>query len=93
MLYKSFKTLHYILRENFILTGLGILVGIGMGKILHGFVIATAEADNMMFSPHIYVSSFIYAIILTLIFSVIVMLMMHNKLKKVNMIDALKSNE
>ena len=83
----------YILRENFILTALGIVIGMFMGKILHGFVTATAEADNMMFSPEIYASSYVYSIILTLLFSFIVMLLMHRKLKKVNMIDALKSNE
>ena len=83
----------YILRENFILTALGIIIGMFMGKILHGFVITTAEADNMMLSPSIYAASFIYSIILTIVFSLIVMFMMHRKLKKVNMIDALKSNE
>ena len=83
----------YILRENFILTALGIIIGMFMGKILHGFVITTAEADNMMLSHSIYAASFIYSIILTIVFSLIVMFMMHRKLKKVNMIDALKSNE
>ena len=83
----------YILRENFILTALGIIIGMFMGKILHGFVITTAEADNMMLSPSIYATSFIYSIILTIVFSLIVMFMMHRKLKKINMIDALKSNE
>ena len=75
----------YILRENFILTALGIIIGMFMGKILHGFVITTAEADNMMLSPSIYAASFIYSIILTIVFSLIVMFMMHRKLKKINM--------
>ena len=38
-----------------------------MGKILHGFVITTAEADNMMLSPNIYIMSFIYSVILTIV--------------------------
>ena len=46
-----------------------------------------------MLSPSIYAASFIYSIILTIVFSLIVMFMMHRKLKKINMIDALKSNE
>lgn len=83
----------YILRENSILTALGIFVGMFMGKVLHMFVLNTAESDNMMMSPYIYPRSFIYSIMLTLLFSIIVMVMMHRKLKKVNMIDALKSNE
>jgi putative ABC transport system permease protein len=83
----------YILRENSILTIFGIFAGVFMGKILHIFVSKTAEQDNMMFSPNIYPRSFIYAIALTLLFSSIVMIMMHRKLKKIDMIDALKSNE
>ncbi|MGL4914359.1 MAG: ABC transporter permease, partial [Romboutsia sp.] len=83
----------YILRENSILTALGIFAGMFMGKVLHMFVLQTAEQDNMMFSPYIYPRSFVFAIVLTLVFSLIVMVMMHRKLKKVDMIDALKSNE
>ena len=83
----------YILRENSILTVLGIFAGVFMGKVLHMFVIKTAESDSMMMSPNIYINSFIYSIVLTIFFSLIVMVMMHRKLKKVNMIDALKSNE
>lgn len=83
----------YIFRENTILTMLGILFGMGFGKILHGFVLVTAEADSMMFSPNVYPRSYIYAALLTILFSVIVMVFMHRKLKKINMIDALKSTE
>ena len=89
----DYEVTMYILRENFILTALGIIIGVFMGKILHGFVITTAEADNMMLSPNIYIMSFIYSVILTIVFSLIVMFMMHRKLRKINMIDALKSNE
>ena len=83
----------YIFRENFILTVLGIFMGTFLGKILHSFVLNTAESDSMMMSPNIFISSYIYAILLTILFSTLVMVMMHRKLKKVNMIDALKSNE
>lgn len=83
----------YIFRENFILTVLGIVMGTFLGKILHSFVLNTAESDSMMMSPNIFISSYIYAILLTILFSTLVMVMMHRKLKKVNMIDALKSNE
>ncbi len=83
----------YIYRENIILTIMGIIVGSGLGKILHQYVLSTAEMDNMMFNPSLHLSSFIYAGILTIIFSSIVMFIMHLKLKNVNMIEALKSNE
>ena len=83
----------YIVRENVILTFLGIAVGIVLGKVLHGFVSHTAEADNMMMSPNIFLASYVYSIVLTIVFSMVVMLLMHRKLKKVDMIDALKSTE
>ena len=83
----------YILRENMILTLLGILAGSFMGRILYIFIINTAETDIMMMFPDIYISSYIYSGLITLLFSLLVMIMMHIKLKSVNMIDALKSVE
>lgn len=83
----------YILRENVVLTILGILAGSVLGIFLHHFVLQTAEVDKIMFGPNIHWPSFIYAGLLTLFFSLIVMLFMHLKLKKVDMIEALKGNE
>ncbi len=83
----------YVYRENNILTFLGILVGCLIGKLLHAFVLKTAEVDLMMFSPTIHWQSYVYSGILTLLFSTVVMGIMHRKLRKVNMIEALKSNE
>ncbi|WP_205527751.1 FtsX-like permease family protein [Listeria costaricensis] len=83
----------YVYRENIILTFLGILVGFVLGFFLHRFVITTAEVDNMMFSPGIYPVSYLYAAILTFVFATIVMLVMHVRLKRIDMIEALKSVE
>jgi putative ABC transport system permease protein len=83
----------YIYRENIILTALGIFVGCFLGKLLHTFVLKTAEVDNVMFSPTIHLISYVYGALITFAFSTIVMLIMHQKLKKVDMIEALKSNE
>ncbi|RSU09719.1 hypothetical protein CBF29_10995 [Vagococcus elongatus] len=83
----------YVYRENNILTWLGIIVGMVLGKLLHTFVLQTAEVDMVMFSPTIHWESFVYAGILTLLFSGIVMYVMHRKLKNIDMIEALKSNE
>ena len=83
----------YISRENIILTLIGVITGSVLGKILHTFIINTAETDTMMMYPNISVNSYISSALLTILFSVIVMILMHIKLKKVNMIDALKSNE
>lgn len=83
----------YIYRENMILTVLGIIVGNFLGIWLHGFVLQTAEVDAMMFSQNIKWMSYGYAAVLTLLFSGIVMLSMHYKLKRIDMIEALKSVE
>ncbi|MGL6184187.1 MAG: FtsX-like permease family protein [Clostridium chrysemydis] len=83
----------YILRENIILTLLGVISGGVLGNLLHKFIIITSETDTMMMYPKIAFTSYIFASLITIFFSVVVMLLMHIKLRKVNMIDALKSNE
>jgi putative ABC transport system permease protein len=83
----------YIYRENMILTVLGIIAGDFLGIVLHRFVLKTAEVDVMMFSPTMHWLSYGYAAVLTLLFSGIVMITMHYKLKHIDMIEALKSVE
>jgi len=83
----------YIYRENILLTLLGIIFGGALGVVLHGFVLGTAELDATMFAPVINGQSYIYAALLTLIFSGVVMVFMHSKLKHIHMIEALKSVE
>ncbi|MNI37466.1 FtsX-like permease family protein [compost metagenome] len=83
----------YIYRENLILTFMGIVTGNLAGILLHRFVLRTAEIDIMMFSPTIGWLSYVYASLLTLLFSAIVMISMHYKLKHIDMIEALKSVE
>lgn len=83
----------YIYRENILLSVLGIAVGSGLGILLHSFVLRTAELDATMFAPVIKWPSYVYAALLTLLFSGIVMVFMHIKLKRIHMIEALKSVE
>lgn len=83
----------YIYRENILLTLLGIVTGGALGILLHGFVLSTAELDATMFAPLIKWQSYLYAAVLTVLFSGIVMAFMHLKLKRIHMIEALKSVE
>lgn len=83
----------YVYRENIFLTILGIGIGYGLGLFLHRFVIRTAEIDELLISPAIHVTSFIFSGLLTVLFAAIVMIFMHWKLKKIDMIEALKSIE
>lgn len=83
----------YIFRENILLTLMGIGVGLIGGIFLAEFVITTAEVDLVMFGRDIYPMSFLLSGVITLVFSIIVALYMHRHLKKVDMIEALKSVE
>lgn len=83
----------YIYRENILLSLMGILFGGALGILLHGFVLSTAELDATMFAPVIKWQSYLYAALLTLLFSGIVMASMHLKLRRIDMIEALKSVE
>lgn len=87
----NLEVTRYIYRENDLLTLLGILVGCLVGKWLHYFVLQTSEVDMMMFSPVIHLTSYLYAGLLSLLFSLLVMLVMHQRLRKIDMIEALKS--
>ncbi|KHL92873.1 hypothetical protein QW71_26910 [Paenibacillus sp. IHB B 3415] len=83
----------YIYRENILLTLLGIIFGGALGILLHSFVLSTAELDATMFAPLIKWQSYLYAALLTVLFSGIVMAFMHLKLQRIHMIEALKSVE
>ena len=83
----------YIYRESLILTLLGIFSGFILGKILSTVVLKMVEIDFMMFPPTIMPISYLYSGLLSLLFSSVVMLIMHRKLKQVDMIEALKSVE
>ncbi|KAF1297707.1 permease [Enterococcus sp. JM4C] len=83
----------YVYRENIILTALGIFVGLFLGKWEHGYILQTVEVDMVMFSPEIHWLSYVYSSLITILFTFIVGVVMYYKLKKVDMIEALKSNE
>lgn len=83
----------YIIRENVIFTLVGILLGCGIGKVLTWFIITMASADNMAFPLLIPKMGYLVSGALTIIFSAIVMFITHKKLKEIDMISALKSNE
>ena len=83
----------YVYRENIVLTVLGAVFGIVLGKFLHGFIIVTVEIESVMFGRNIDLSSFIYGFLLTILFSLLVNGVMYFKLKKINMVESLKSVE
>lgn len=83
----------YVYRENLVLTLMGIIFGLGLGVIMQRFVLQTAEIDVMRFSRQINFTSFLFSGLLTFLFSGLVMILMHFKLKFIDMIEALKAQE
>lgn len=83
----------YIFRENSILTFLGMITGVGIGILLHRFIILTVEIDMLMFGREISLKSYVLSGGITLLFSAVVNCFMHFKMKKINMIESLKSVE
>ena len=87
------ETNEYIFREIALLAIIGAALGLVLGVFLEGFVVTTAEVDQVMFGRAIHPPSFVWAFVMTLVCSAISMLLMLPKLAKVDMVESLKSNE
>lgn len=83
----------YVYRENVILTLLGTLLGVGLGILLHQFVMVTVETDVYMFGRELNWFSVVISAVLTISFAMIVNSVMYFKLKKIDMVESLKSVE
>ena len=83
----------HVYRENVLLTFIGAAVGVVLGKFLHAFIIDTVEVDTAMFGRNINFSSYMYSLLFTILFSLIVNGIMYFKLKKIDMVESLKSIE
>lgn len=84
---------HYITKETIILTIIGIAIGLGLGIVLTNLTIGTVEMENYRFLRRINPLSFLYASIISSLFTIIVNYVTHFTLKKINMIESLKSIE
>lgn len=84
---------NYVGRESNILTIIGIVLGLGFGNVLTGFIMKTCELDMMFFKVDITLTSYILSIIITVVFTFMVNVMVYFSLKKIDMIESLKSVE
>lgn len=83
----------YIFRENTILTVIGVVLGLIGGKFLHGWLVRTVELSFVMFGRSARPLSYVFAALLTFIFAVIVNIIGHRHMKRINMVESLKTNE
>lgn len=83
----------YVTRETVILTAIGIVLGLIGGYFLSFFIIKTCEINVLRFGKEIMPLSYLYAIIITVIFTMIVNVVTYFSLKKIDMIESLKSIE
>ncbi|MDF9867454.1 ABC-type antimicrobial peptide transport system permease subunit [Bacilli bacterium PM5-3] len=83
----------YVLKENVILTILGLMIGLGFGKYLHLYIITMIDIHDIYFIREQPLENYIIAFVITLIFSLSVNILMQPKIKKIDMVDSLKSIE
>ena len=87
------ETSAYVLRENLVLTAVGTLFGLGLGILLHKFIMAQIVVDLVSFTTRILPMSYIYSVALTFVFNFAVNIFMEIKLDRINMAESLKSVE
>lgn len=83
----------YVYKENIVISVIGALAGLGLGVILHRFIMDTIEMESIMFGNAVTPWSFVYSFLFTMLFSLIVNAVMYIKLKKIPMVESLKSVE
>ncbi|MDP4120919.1 MAG: ABC transporter permease, partial [Bacillota bacterium] len=83
----------YITRENYILTFIGIILGIFGGIFLHSKTLGSIEVDGVIFVKSILPASFVISAALTFLFTWIVNRITMISLRKIDMVEALKGNE
>ena len=88
--YKN-ETASYVFRENLILTAFGAVAGLGLGKLFHAFVMTQVQVDQVSFDVRILPRSYLFSIVLTFVFAIVINLLMTGKLEKVSMTESLKS--
>lgn len=91
--FNEMEAASYVFRENMMLTAIGTAFGLVLGKLLHTFAMTCIKVDMMHFPMRILLPSYLYSIVLTFLFAIIVAVFMYFKLQKINMAEALKSVE
>ena len=84
---------NYVEKESIILTVIGIFIGLIFGYFLSFAIIETCELDIMVIPVDFSINCYVYSVIITVIFTIIISIFSYFNLKKINMIESLKSIE
>ena len=87
------ETASYALSENLVLSAMGALVGLPLGRGLHAFVMAQIKVDLVVFDVRVQPLSYVLSVALTLLFAYLVNLFMLRKIDRINMAESLKTIE
>lgn len=87
------ETADYVFRENIVLTAIGALVGLGLGRALHWFIMFNINIDMVSFRTYVKPVSYLYSLLFTFGFAIFVNILMQGRLNKINMAESLKSIE
>ena len=88
-----YTKLSYVYRENVVLSIIGSLAGLLLGKVLHGYIMNVIEMDDVIFPKIIFGQSYVFAVLITVVFGILVNYSMYRKLKNIPMVESLKSVE
>ncbi len=89
----NLETANFIYRESIVLTVIGSLCGLALGNVFATFIVESIQMDNVMFPKHVAFMSYFLAFVLTIVFSLLVNFIMYFKMKKISMVESLKSIE
>lgn len=87
------ETAFYVYRENLILTVLGVLCGLAFGSALLAYIITTVEVDMVMFARTVGGSTYVLATLMTFLFALLVNLLMNRVIRRIDMVESMKSVE
>lgn len=89
--FRTKELISYVFSENFTLTVVGMIIGVAVGKMMHYIIVFTLSPSALLFDPKMRIMSFVYAAVIILIFTALVVLITVREVKKIDMVEALKS--
>ena len=89
--FRPHEVASYIFKENYILTFIGMLVGMGLARIMHLIIVYSLSPGAFLFNPFMNPISYLYAMLIVTAFTLLVMLAARREMNRINMVEALKA--